>query len=129
MKESRDNARVWINSVLIVFMPCFNIKICSHDLPFVILWKDYLKTWNNWNSQMGSYSTPLNHSCKDQRADARWVMNYVHKTQSFMKTEDIKVLFVWSKKRSYFNELNDYSRVPNKSRGWNNRGVGNCNNY
>ena len=34
----------------------------------------YLKTWGA--------SAP---SCKDQNADARWVMAYSHKTQSFMK--------------------------------------------
>ena len=45
MKESWHNAYIQVNSVLPVFMPCFNIMICSHDLPLC----SYL-----------SYSTPLN---------------------------------------------------------------------
>ena len=60
MKENLGNARVWINWVLIVCTPCFNINICSLTFHFVILWKGYLKTWNRWNSQRGTYNTPLN---------------------------------------------------------------------
>ena len=59
-------------------------------------WKGYLKTWNCWNSQsfQGPYlwtpqrgltAPPWTPSWKGQRADARWVMAYGYKTQSFMK--------------------------------------------
>ena len=54
------------------------------------------ETWDRWNSQIfqghcpephkGVYSAPYEHlAARGQRADARWVMAYGHKTQSFMK--------------------------------------------
>ena len=50
-------------------------------------WEGYLKTWDCWNSQSSQgLRPPWTPSCKGQCADARCVMAYDHKTQSFMKS-------------------------------------------